>query len=517
MSGSPAPLVTLTRVMPFAYAASMASSVVLLLKHRRPVLTTGSILLAWAVVAVGRFSWAGTSTGGVYALLAAAMLLGMMALEIRAHWSRKALLGSLVVVAIALTKFPSVFAVFLVSLTAVSVLGTQAIKNRRLGRVARWIGLALATQMIFATLWMTSHLLGERFAIASINPGLGQLSTLGLPFAAFTLVVNQLWLWISVLLFVFESRKAGISRDMGSHWLTPTFALAVFAGLLCELFISSNADNYMYFSGPLYFTASLSLLYLNLGNQAVVSLQSKLRSQLVVMPFLIAGWLWGLTEVNRSTWSTALELVSLSPDTKVEVLTFFTADRRVGAAVVAGALALIGITRRRRANWVGAWAMALILLAMVHLLPQSISEFRRGLPASEIDEYFGTEQERAVGTWLRSNTDSSDIVATNHGFGKRSPSLADLAMATWSDRQFLVLGPYFGSNLTSERAGAEQLSVRFADEPSRERCTDLRESGVSWFVVDTSLTDTRDWSICTRQTFASGEFLVLEIDPSFTS
>jgi len=197
---------------------------------------------------------------------------------------------------------------------------------------------------------------------------------------------------------------------------------------------------------------------------------------------------------------------------KVDLLVFFTTDERIGAVFVAGVLAVIGLLRGHRITWTGAWATALVVLSFTQLLPQSRAEFHQGLPPSEVDTYFGSESERAVGRWIRNNTDSSAVVATNHGFGSVPPSLADFALATWADREFLVLGPNLDPVVTEERIKAVDLSAGFADTPSRERCDELRKFGVRWFIVDISLTATRDWSVCTRQEYASGDFVVLEVD-----
>ena len=513
MSGSPTPLVTLTRVMPFAYAFSMASSVVLILKQRRQILTSTSIVLAWAVAAVGRFGWSGTSTGGVYALLAAAILLAVVTLELRSYRLRSAVLGFLMVIAIALTKLPSLFTVFLMSFSAIVILGTHTVADRFLGRIAKWTGLIAVIPGFFAALWVTSQLLDERFAIASINPGLGQLSNLGVPFAAFTLMLNQLWLWIAVLMTVAAARKTKDSPDTTSRWLLPTVTLALCTGLLCELFISSNADAYAYFSGPLYFVASLAFLFFNPSDQSHFGGRARVTRHVAAgVLFVSAGLFWGLPQVPRSTWLTVLNLLSLNPDVKVELLVFFTTDQRIGAVFLAGVLAVIGLLRGHRITWTGAWATALVVLSFTQLLPQSRAEFRQGLPASEIDTYFGSESERVVGRWIRNNTDSSAVVATNHGFGSVPPSLADFALATWADREFLVLGPNLDPVVTDERIKAVDLSAGFADKPSRERCDELRKFGIRWFIVDISLTATRDWSICTRQEYASGDFVVLEVD-----
>ena len=513
MSGSPAPLVTLTRVMPIVYAISMASSVVLVLRKRTPTLSATSFLFAWTVIAFGRFDWSGTSTGGVYAVLAAAMFLGINALELRAHRLQNGLLGFLVFSTVIFTKFPSVFSILLVSLSAFSVLRTSTVRDRLLGRLARWAGLGLSISTVAFAILVTSRLLDGQYAIASRNPGLGQLSTLGAPFTAFTLGVNRLSLWVAVMLLVIESRKITVPRGKVLVWLTPTFILSLVAGLLCELFITANADNYSYFGGPFYFVASLSILFLNSNEHVSIDLRRNQIGQLALVPlFLSVGVLWGREELQRSTWSLILKIASVSPVYRVEVLLLFAADRRIGSAFIGCVLALLGMFSSRRASWVNAWVAAFVFLTFSNLSSFSIAEYRRERARSEIDNSYGSEDERAVGRWFRSNTASDAVIATNSLFrdSSRKDYSSNFSLAMWSRRRFLVMGPKFAN---SAEAASDQINlcVRFADNPSSADLNTFHELGVGWFIVDSMISKQRNFTEFGELVFVAGRFWVLRL------
>jgi len=86
-----------------------------------------------------------------------------------------------------------------------------------------------------------------------------------------------------------------------------------------------------------------------------------------------------------------------------------------------------------------------------------------------------------------------------------------LGLAVWSNREFLVLGPSLGDRQTTKRSDAIRISVDFGNDPSETNCARLIGAGVAWFIVDTRLTNLRDWSPCARKVHQVEDFLVLSL------
>jgi len=513
-SGSPAPLVTLTRVMPFLYSVSMASSIALLLVRltRRGSLRW-SILPAWFVVAAGRFDWSGTSTGGAYATLAAFLVVSVMVLQSRTRPLRALVVLLMLALVVALTKLPSVFVVGLLVITGLTATITSPLK-RAWARLAVTIFGSVATiSALLAGVWIFGRLLDERVRIVTINPALGQLSFMGRPFVASSLILNQLWLWLGVLVLVTRAIRLSRANRTLEVWFAQICLAAVFAGLLFELILTASTDNHTYFSGPMYFVSSLGLVFVA-GNElspSGVDDGGGRSTVFVTTALLLGGALWGADRVAESLWRFVLSTLSSDVELKVELLKFLTGDRRFGATLIAGlVIALTFWVLPSRLVVVGL-VFSVTVLSIGRILPQTLADFQKQVPESEVTAFLGSEDERAVGNWLEKNTDASAFVATNHLFGENGGTVADLALAVWSRREFLVLGPRLGYGTTPARDEVILLSRAFAERPDPDLCARLRARKVEWFVIDQTLVKQRDWSTCAVTKFESGDFRVLSL------
>jgi hypothetical protein len=125
----------------------------------------------------------------------------------------------------------------------------------------------------------------------------------------------------------------------------------------------------------------------------------------------------------------------------------------------------------------------------------------------------GPTESLIVGDWLRHNTDSTDLVATNYIINKEGKPIEDYSLGVWSQRSFLVLGPemfkvsfYFGEGSVKAR---EVLS--FSNTADSLSAKQLLRYGVKWFIIDTTLTDRRNWAPYAERVFNSGKFIVLRL------
>ena len=154
----------------------------------------------------------------------------------------------------------------------------------------------------------------------------------------------------------------------------------------------------------------------------------------------------------------------------------------------------------------------------------------------------------AVSLWLRNETGTRDLVATNHfceddrcigeswlrslderhtgrltprSTSKTGPTLfGDVRLPRESHRRFLIQGYSWIWTYGEPPAWLGprvRLSVGFANSPSEEERQRLLDEGVDWFVVDLRLTDNRRWLPTTPIVYDDGEFVVLRLtDPPTT-
>ena len=161
------------------------------------------------------------------------------------------------------------------------------------------------------------------------------------------------------------------------------------------------------------------------------------------------------------------------------------------------------------------------------------------LTASESATAIGTTDEIAVGQWLRTNTEKSSLIATNHfcgpacsgadwfendyqrlndtyifpesptGYGTFNFSLSDYA-----ERRFLIEGARF---LLVNGMPREDVRVRmnaalaFANEPDGESLGSLQNFEVDYFVIYKQSTTKRDWGLLASKLYENDTFVVLKL------
>ena len=516
-SNSTEPYIALTRVMPLAYSLAFVASTALIVEYlSKNRLSQSSMIIVTALVSVNRLDWSGTSTGGAYAVLAATIFL-------IAIWSNEALpnlrffivLGLLMSV-LALTKFPSVFAAILVfsfAVVAKTTTGTQRFRKRNLIYATATL---LVAGFLLVLVNLAGQISGDAFQITRINPALGQLSLFGKDFAGVALILKQLWIWVIVLyLFLLSFQIRGNHRN--HLWLNWTSFTAAVLGLIFELIISANSDNYLYFAGPQYYVATLALaspLLQSSGLEVAEANEPRVRRRqnLLLGIVVLSGALWTHGQFIQGFWNTVEKTVFDGTNLKIQLLKFASSDSRLAVGVV-GVLILIGAAMRGRSfRYIPTTLpIALTMLTFVNMGIGSWRSYQIQPADSAVESLLGTKSVRDVGEWLTKNSQSTDLVATNSVSDRDGGLASDFSLAVWSNREFLILGPRFFLGSAVERDRALDLSQGFAEHPTPTSCNSLLENEVKWFIIDRRLTRQSDWSICGIEKLRTPDFIVLSI------
>lgn len=511
LGGSPATLVTLTRVMPLLYSLSLAASLIHIAKQLN---SSGSKLLvvlpAWTIVSLNRLDWSGTSTSGVYAVLAA-LVASLLSTSTTIPAVRSRVLVYLVALpVVVLTKLPSIFAAMILLIHLEAWSSTQFIPRRK--RVYILASATVASiAAIFLGIWAGSIFLGG-WSLGKVNPALGELAERGVILALLGLILIKIWIWTPVILGVFSNlQRSHLETNSATQVLMYCALPLLLSALMADVLIAGRANSTEYFSGPLYFLGLFALLSVSprLGvNQVSPRMLSlSLLGSLVLTATAVAWNSFGLAEqVWKSLDFSLLQRTSL----QVSPPLYLISDGRFVIAVMAGISGCLLLRRTMSLKLtVVAMMFALTCFTFYHDSPRSTREFRRERHSSELATNLGSLEEREVGLWLQKNSEPTDIIATN-SLGPSDLPGANFALAMWSQREFLVIGPRFVGE-SQKKARAIDLSLAFANTSSVQSCHDLRKNGVSWFIVDLRLTGRDSWAPCAARRYGHGELVVLQL------
>lgn len=506
---------TMTRVVPALYSLSLAAS---LFHISHLVSPSGwkrlNAIPIWMVIAFIPLDWSGTSTGGVYAVLAAfvAVVVQLAFLSGRSSFRTAITVGGFLAV-LALTKVPAVFSILLfLGLVCVGMMSSH-LKKRSTKLLFTVLGGLAVLLVCFASLFALSRLTGEEFRFAMRNPALGQIGEIHLPLTIILLVVSRVWLWWLVLsTFI---RNFGGSEPNRVRLVAGLGVLFLVIGLLLEMFISGSADNYKYFSTPMYFMATVSLLFTATPNKFAVS--HSLRNTVLfitIVPTVVVSLWWGLLGGGSDVWAWIQKVAPSIVSSYIPLVDFVTSDTRFIASIVFLVISTlgwrIGLPRISSSLVVG----VLVALSLFNYVPDWKHDFQRTRSTLEIETILGSAESRRVGEWLTNNTAESDLVATNNLVTKTGSPASDFSLAVWSERTFLVIGPRFFRGDSADLQAAVELSNMWANEPDQRLCNELRSQNVKWFVVNLLLTNNRDWTVCAREQYRSQPFVVLQVLPA---
>lgn len=522
LGGRPGTLMTLSLVVPFTYSLSLAASLVLAVQRLKPQSPTIAVLVpVWAVVASNILDWSGTSTAGVYAVNATAVAVAVISAEsTKTLVARFAVYGGVVIIT-AVTKLASIFAIALVFL-ATEVFRMMRTRRKLVVLAAIHTGCALGAALVLPAIWLTGRLT-DGFSLTRVNPGLGQLSTLGAEFTLTSLTLQRLWIIVPLVVLVVTVvlRSKGESQ-VDSSLLVLGLAPLILLGLVLDLVVSGDSagfefgesNRFQYFSGPMYFFGSVALL----SSVALTQPRSTrpLRSRLPVLLtllFLACGILWEQLGLATEFWDLLGRRFADWNDLTVQLLQLVSADGRIAPSIAV--LPLIPLLFRLRPSFslrlLNSLVVAISAITICNRLPTAIEEYRRERSEAEIEMTIGSESQRSVGAWLRSNSEVSELIATNDLLDATGKSLSDdFSLAVWSERQFLVAGPAL-LRVFGPISDELQLSLSFGLKPTAEDAKSLSELGVSWFVVKRSTTHYGDWKRDWDVRYSNEQFLVLRL------
>lgn len=147
---------------------------------------------------------------------------------------------------------------------------------------------------------------------------------------------------------------------------------------------------------------------------------------------------------------------------------------------------------------------------------QGLVDMRRPIRGPELSESefaiaIGTESEHEVGLWLKNNTPTQSIIASNHGIDN-----TNFMLPLFSERRFLIQGPRFvgGNQISKSVLTRIALTKNFVSDLSKLNMRALIDEGVDYFVIDLRLSKLRQMTSDLKPIFESNEFLVLNLQTS---
>jgi len=527
LGGSLAPQVTLSLTVPFVYSLSLGSSLTLLCQRLSArALDTAALTPAWAITAVTVLDWSGTSTAGVYAVSTATVTVAVGLFAKRPPVLNRTLIYGGFLAIVTLTKLGSVF-VILIVLALLETSFLLAPQRRNLRLTALLVTVTVAAIGLVPLLFLVGKVSGG-FAVDPINPALGWLSTTGVHYVLLGLSIHKLWLIVPLVFIALKIwRNVG---DSASHQVEFLFALIPIGlfGIFLDLSISGRTDafdygdsnRFQYFSGPMYFVASLGLLgalhYLRNESQLFTS---RFINRLNLGVSVVVGLAWGRWALGERLWGIVSEHV-LSLDESARVwLGFMSRDGRIGSALLAlFAIPLMVIVRKGGlVNLTLLLLRSLVGVSICIGLSAAWHSFERVRSAQEIAWANGVPGSRDVGLWLKGNSNSSDLVATNHLINPGTGSLlTDFSLGYWSEREFYALGPSF-LRVFGKIDEATELSLQFGNEPSEVASSALVRVGVKWFIVDKTVSSYPSWFENWNVPYSNERFLIVELPQNLVS
>jgi len=388
----PGAFVTTSRVMPMVYALSMSASLLLVARTiGKDAPRSIAAISAWAIVASINLDWAGISTGGIYAVLSAAVAVAV-AVALLGKFSQGSFisrtLSYTIFIPIAiLTKAPSVVSIFAVGLCAVLTSLLARLRNRwlRLGGVA--LAMAVSLTATFLTIGLLAYLSDGRMQLALSNPALGQLSTLEPAGVLALSILQHSWLIVPGLLLCLSQGGRQVFKSLPYGRLIPSALTALTAGILIQMTVVTNADNFKYFSGPMFFFASLTLFMLacelkTKGASDGHSARGPLILYLLVLGFALY---WKNLQGINQIWNLVAGALPNCVQNQGELLKFVSRDTRFGATFAAMVLSIALLSSKSEQRWLRyALLAALATAPSISAYGQAWDDFRRTRNESEI-------------------------------------------------------------------------------------------------------------------------------------
>jgi len=510
LGGQPEPFTTLTRIMPITYSASLAASLIHLTKHlTNNTLTPLALTPAWTILALNPLDWSGTSTAGIYPVITALTATTIPALTTHQSPIRRLVLYAGFLPIVALTKLPGMFAV------ACSLLILEVAARRTRSRpttlaialLATYVAVSIGT---LTAIWLTSRTLGG-FELVTVNVGLGELASFGRNYAILFLTLQHLPLLITLLItgmLLTKAKPANTNTSTNLILLAPQ----AFIGFILATIIYAPADNYRYFSQPFIFLASLGLLAATTTIKPIPHKQHLMHILAIPALFTI-GKLWVTYDGSIKLWTIIGENISQISPQMIALLQFSTLDSRI--AVSAALLIAFSICGERTKTLLNLQVVGLIVtvsLTLHSLNTAGRRDLTRIRTADETSIQLGSPRVIATADFLKQLSSPTDLVATNYLYDFESGRpLTDFSLGSWSQREFLVLGPSFFPQEFDALGPLYDLVLNFGESPSVGSAEVLRGFGVGWFVVDLWSTSFRDWGSVADVVYENDRFLIVKL------
>ena len=514
--GRPETFTTLTRVMPLVYSLALTGSLVQMAGYLNKAGNWNlGLVPVWAILAINRLDWSGTSTAGVIAVVAAAIAAVLLALGTAQTFVRRILLYTLFGIVTVLTKLPSLFAVVIVVFCAEMFMLTRRFATRPQTLVLL-LGCSIASFGAIPLIGLASKVVGG-FAISEVNLGLGQIATYGSGFAYLLVSLQRFWLLapIAVVLGLSLGKKVGPQPPI--NLFIPSLAPIALLGVLMDVIMTGPTNVFEYFSGPMYFVSSLALMGAKSSDIATLQpSKRRLTFPLVAVWLVIFGYVWVRLNLAEKLWRQIGTQLFEWDGVKVALLQYVTFDSRIGAAAVT--IIILSATTRIKGFSpqlaMGSLLVSLSILTLYGSWNSAVSEFQRERQPAEIAANIGAPDFVTVGKWLASNSRVSDLVATNYRLSTNNGvPYSDYGLAALSEREYLLLGVFqkwFDPESLSHKVALNTV-ISFSASPTWQLTEKLQDFGVKWIVVDQTLVDRENWEPFAEIAFQTEQLWVLKL------
>jgi len=381
-------------------------------------------------------------------------------------------------------------------------------------------GWLLASSCCLCVLVFPLLILGSKldsgFSFVAANPALGDLAKFGGSFALTAQFFRYLPM-AAMLILALGSHFSHSATPTTKRFLLTALVPSLILGIGLSVFVTGAANISEYIYRPYIFISCLAILVvpdspptLPKGNRNCVN------NLALLVALVVACQLWTRAELYDKMWNQIGNVTLIQQQERIVLLKYVTDSPMFGL----GLLLLIGLavltlrpTIRHRATVVNVFIVGAIFTTLWSYEVNFISDLERTRSATEREEGLGPETAKATGAWLRENTPSTDLAATNYLYHPDTGQpLSDYSLGAWSQREFLVLGPNLFSYQFENRRSLYEISTYFGESQDEQTAGVLRELGVRWFVVDRlNPMSSRYWERVDSVVYKNDRFLIVRL------
>ena len=328
---------------------------------------------------------------------------------------------------------------------------------------------------------------------------------------------------------VFINRSLGFyTKPLSNDQRTLKWAVIISALFFVPLIALTGGANQ-----EAYFITCSTILIAMMAGPHVSDLMQKIRTRAVVTALIFfvlilsasvfsigAYWKFYVRAEYSNFWELVFNLVQIRDALYLALL-----------ISLASVFSLMKKKVDRKSNFQRHFVLLALLGNFAIMIAQSTqSVYMSRIYGSQLTELGLTDQQLEVGSWLRINSKQSDILASNHycqtlvNVGDRVPispeecrhrNLNSWVAATSHRRMLLeapitsVLGP--GRTLPRDLVDRYNISLLFGSSPNSDHLGDLKDYGVTFFVLEKSFSGVQSWRNFGRLVFENDKYAILEI------